>query len=90
MKKHEDITKDALVEMFKRVGLDFTYERIMEFAEGDAEWYYRMSWTKAEEDDFEQWMYYELNERTDWGSKKMEREIGMFMLMWGWKTTELA
>ena len=64
----DETLKKALIEMFSRVGLDFTWERIKAYEKsypmwsksvGIAsrhDWYFSKSWTQAEEDEFTEWL----------------------------------
>ena len=89
----EDIIQTALIEMFKRVGLDYTWDQIVAYGEADPEWYWSKTWTLAEGNDFEKWLENEFyNGKHFKGySKKarmkiVKKEVGYFMLMWSWKT----
>jgi hypothetical protein len=83
----EEICKNLLIEMFKRVGLDYTYEQILEYAKKD-EWYSTKTWTKEQENDFTSWAYTYTKKNSSWHKRTVERELSFFMLMWGWRVEE--
>jgi len=85
--KNDEITKIFLAEMFRVVGMDYTYDEILEYGKQD-DWYYMRTWTYEQEGRFKLWMNSELKKRTRWPEKMRKREIGMFLLMWGWKVEE--
>jgi len=75
--KYDQICEECLKEMFRRVGREYPDK---EFT-ADPEWYKKETWTKAEEEDFRQWM------RKFFKKHKVSRldyEVEMFLLMWSW------
>jgi len=83
----------AFIEMFSRVGLDYTYDEIRAYADADPDWYWSKTWTQADEDDFRKWLadkFYKSEHFRVYSAKArkkiVEKEVGYFMLMWGWKT----
>lgn len=85
----EQITEEFLVEMFRAVGLDHSIEEIMEYAKQEG-WYYLHSWTEEQQDQFTAYMDDRLKTKTNWTKRARQREIGMFLLMYGWRTTHDA
>ena len=92
MEQVEKIIQVALIEMFKRVGLDYTFDQILEYGK-DPEWYWSRTWTLEQEVDFEAWLYdlfYKSKQFKKYPVKARKRivkkEVGYFVLMWGWKT----
>lgn len=90
MEQVDKVIQAALIEMFKRVGLDFTWEQILDYAK-DPEWFWSRAWTLKEQLDFEGWLsdlfYKHLKSFPAKSRKRMvQREVGYFMLMWSWKT----
>ena len=79
-----ELFEACLLEMFRRVGLDYTIEEVLEYAKQD-EWYTLKTWTQEEDEDFQGWMYKFLGKKTRWTAKQRKREVGMFMLCYGWK-----
>lgn len=84
--KNEELTKKFLIEMFKRVGLDYNYEQILEYAKQD-DWYWLKSWTEEEEQSFIDWVESELKGEP-WNAKTRQLFIAYFQLMYGWKRSE--
>jgi len=87
----KDFIKNALIEMFKRVDLDFTFDEILEYGKNDLEWYRSKIWTKEQEKDFKNWMKIEMKKSKQFKymtDKKIDYEVAMFNLNWGWKTKE--
>ena len=87
-----ELFKLALVEMGRRVGLDWeTFDDVMAYqASHGIQWYLTKTWTKDEEHDYQDWLKMLLTSKTDWSAYKVRSEVGMFMLSYGWKTTELS
>jgi len=81
---NEKTCDDCLVEMFKRVGLKYPNPK---FTQQDC-WYQRKMWSQEEEDNFKKWMRSLLKKRYKWSTKKVEWEVGMFLLNWGWTTSK--
>jgi len=83
----EQITNECLVEMFRRVGLEYSIEQINEYAKDTgAEWFQSKTWSTEEEDAFRDWMDAHLRTKTRWTARQRSREIGMFLFMCGWKS----
>ena len=84
MKGRYDETRDVcLKEMFKRVGEEYPNPELTD----QEDWYTQRTWTKAEEDDFGVWMKKHLKKKHRyWTKRTIDLEVGMFLLMWGWKT----
>ena len=80
MKPSDDEIKGALIEMFKRVGFDYTWEQILAHAKADPNWYQTTTWTEAEDQDFAAWLYDHFK-----SYHRVEQLVGEFRLMWGWK-----
>lgn len=70
----------VLKEMFKRVGEKYPNPKLT----NQKEWYTKRTWTEAEEDDFRKWMKDYLKKKYRWNNKTIQKEIAMFLLMWGW------
>ena len=87
MGKYDKICEECLIEMFKRVGLDYSFEEILEYAKQDKDWYWLKAWTKEEEDKFTAWMDDKLK-KMKWNKQTRAMEIGWFLLMWGWKRAD--
>lgn len=81
---YEQTTEECLTEMFKRV--DETYPNKKLTNQND--WYTKRTWTSKEEDDFSNWMSKLLKKRYSWTKKHIDREVGMFLLQWGWTQKE--
>ena len=79
---YDESCEECLAEMFKRVGAKYPWLELTRYKE----WYNRRTWTEDEENDFKKWMRSFLKKRYRWTKKKLEWEIDMFLLMWGWKT----
>lgn len=74
-------TEKCLKKMFRAVG-----EKYPNLALTDQEdWYTLRTWTQAQENKFKAWMSKVLKRRYKWTDKTIDAEIGMFLLMWGWK-----
>lgn len=88
--KTEYITEFALIEMFRRVGLDMPdVETIIKWAEERGpDWFWTETWTEEEQEDFRSWLYKFLARNTRWSARMRQKECAWFMLMWGWKTKE--
>ena len=78
------IVEDCLINMFEAVGLLYTFAQIEDYAKQD-NWYTLQTWSKEQEEEFVSWMDAELKERTPWNKKTRAKEIGFFLLQWGWK-----
>ena len=83
MTKNAEICNECLVEMFKRVGLEYPNEELTK----QADWFRKYEWTADEEDDFKKWMTKLLKKKR---CIRVEMEVAMFLLMWGWKTKEVV
>ena len=88
--KQRKTTELCLIEMFDRVGLDgFSIQDILDFATQNGYlWYKTHTWTKPEEDDFRTWMKALLKKRHNWPDSVCDKEIAMFLLMWGWSVED--
>jgi len=84
MVSYEETTTECLKEMFRRVGRKYPDK---EFTDNN-EWYKKETWTAAEESDFEDWMKKLLKKRYKWPARKIDYEVAMFLLMWGWKNKD--
>jgi len=73
----------CLKEMFKRVGMKYPNKKFTD----QPNWFTKKTWTETEEKDFKKWMEKLLKKRyKHWTKRTLDKEIGMFLLMWGWKT----
>jgi len=71
----------CLKEMFRRVGEKYPNKEITD----KPEWWKTRTWTEEDENDFRKWMGKLLKKRhPGWKKILVEREIGMFLLCWGW------
>ena len=76
----------CLKEMFLRVGLTYPNP---EFT-SDPEWYRKKTWTEQQQTDFIKWMkkfLYSTFKKKGWRKKQVDLEVGMFILNYGWKTS---
>ncbi len=83
-KAYEETTDLYLREMFKRVGIEYPNP---DLTDQDA-WYTIFTWTQEEQDNFAEWMKELVKARHKWNKKKVDYEVGMFLLMWGWKCVD--
>jgi hypothetical protein len=81
---YDDSCEACLKEMFKRVGETYPNKKLTD----QKDWYMKRSWTEAEEDDFRDWMKKYLKKKHKWTATTIRKEIGMFLLMWGWKVSD--
>jgi len=82
MRSNDDICVEALVELFKRVGLEYPDK---EFTAQD-DWYLKKTWTKEQEDDYRKWLHKLMKKHMKYYSKrKRDDEVGLFMVCYGWK-----
>ena len=72
-------TEDCLTEMFHRIGRIYPTR----LTKRD-DWYMWGTWTEDEENDFRDWMRKLLKKRYRWPKKKLDWEVDMFLLLWGW------
>ena len=72
----------CLKEMFRRVGKKYPDKKFTD----QKDWYTKVTWTEEEEEDFRVWMRAFLKKKYRWNKHTLDKEIGMFLLMWGWKT----
>ena len=77
---YEDTTEMCLKEMFKRVGESYPNKELTD----QPNWWTKRTWTEKEEDDFRVWMGKLLKKRHGWKKVMIDREIAMFLLLWGW------
>ena len=82
MKTYDDACEECLVEMFRMVGEKYPNKKLTD----QKDWYTKRSWTESEEQDFKKWMGKYLKKNFKWSKKMIEKEVGMFLLMWGWTT----
>jgi len=82
---YEETCEMCLKEMFKRVGEKYPNEELTS-QEG---WHEQRTWTPEEEKDFRVWMAKYLKKRHRWDRRTIDKEIGMFLLCWGWKNDPL-
>jgi hypothetical protein len=80
---YDQTCEACLKEMFKRVGLTYPNKITKQ-----KDWYMKKCWTTKEEDDFRDWMKKYLKKKHRWSATTIRKEIGMFLLMWGWKVSE--
>ena len=80
---YDDSCEACLKEMFKRVGLTYPNKITKQ-----KDWYMKKCWTTKEEDDFRDWMKKYLKKKHRWSATTIKKEIGMFLLMWGWKVSD--
>jgi hypothetical protein len=77
---YEKTTEMCLKEMFKRVRESYPNKDITD----KPEWWRTRTWTEEEENDFRKWMGKLLKKRHGWHKAMIDREVSMFLLMWGW------
>ena len=82
MKTYKETCEECMKEMFNRVGEEYPNQKLTK----KKNWYLLRTWTKKEENDFREWMKKLLKKRYRWNKYLIEKEIGMFLLNWGWKT----
>ena len=83
--KYDKACEACLVEMFKRVGLVYPDKKFTD----QPEWYCKKSWTEEEQEDFRKWMKAKLKKVfPHWQARLIDKEIGYFILMWGWTTKQ--
>jgi len=80
--KYKEACEICLKEMFKRVGKKYPDKNFT----SQKNWYNKITWTKEEEFKFVKWMQKYLKKNFYWTKKAIDSEIGMFLLMWGWRT----
>ena len=78
---YDKVCTECLKEMFKRVGEKYPNKKLTD----QRDWYMKRCWTEKEEADFEKWMRAYLKKTCRWSTRMINKEVGMFMLMWGWK-----
>jgi hypothetical protein len=76
----EKTTEMCLKEMFRRVGEKYPNKELTD----KKDWWRTRTWTEKEEDDFRDWMVKLLKKRHKWSKRTIDKEIGMFLLMWSW------
>jgi len=78
---YDKTTEMCLKEMFKRVGEVYPNKEITD----KPEWWRTKTWTEEQEEGFRKWMVKLLKKRhPGWKKVLIDREIGMFLLCWGW------
>jgi hypothetical protein len=80
MSKYHKFLKNALEEMFIRVGSKYDEE----FVKQDG-WYSQKTWTKTQREDFKNWFVTETKKQLKFNKKMAEKEFAWFDLQWGWK-----
>ena len=82
-----DIFNKVIIEMGNRVGLDWkTFDDVLQYQKEHGErWYTTQTWSKDEENDYCDWVRKYLKKNTSWSKYSIDREVAMFMLMYGWK-----
>lgn len=86
--KNEELFEQAIVEMGRRVGLDWSsIDDAVSYQNenGSDRWYTTKTWTKDDENEFKIWMKDLLKKNTMWSRHKINFEVGMFILSYGWK-----
>jgi hypothetical protein len=84
-----DLYQTALVEMFKRVGLELTIEEIRDYA-SNPEWYSTKSWTQEEENAYKRWLTALLIAKTKYTKRFVEKAVNMFVFNYGWTTQKVG
>lgn len=82
MHEYTEATEHCLREMFSRVGERYPNPKLTKYRN----WFELRTWTEEEENDFRTWMKTYLKKKCRWNNRTIQREIEMFLLMWGWKT----
>jgi thymidine kinase len=82
--KYNTATDKCLKEMFKRVGEKYPNHELTK----DEGWFTKRTWSIKEQDTFIVWMSKFLKKQFGWNAKKIENEVGMFVLYYGWKTND--
>ena len=83
---YDKICDMCLKEMFRRVGRKYPDKKFTD----QPDWFTKVTWTKKQEDSFRVWMTKLLTKKCKWWNKKsIDKEISMFLLMWGWKNEEV-
>lgn len=86
MKKESNLFDYCIIEMGKRVGLHWeTYDEVLAYTkEQGTEWYKSKRWSVEEQEDFSNWMKKYLKDNTNWLKSKINQEVAMFLLNYGW------
>jgi len=82
----DKVCTECLKEMFRRVGMQYPNKKFTD----NPNWFRMRCWTKKEEEDFEMWMRAYLKKTCRWSTRMINKEVGMFMLIWGWKVNTEA
>jgi len=82
MNTQESVTEEGLVEMFRRVGRTYPDPKLTKLRD----WYTRVSWTEADQEDFRKWLVAHIRKKLRWKKKLAENSASWFLLMWGWTT----
>ena len=85
--KDQEAADTCLIEMFKRVGLDYDKKTILEYAM-QKDWFHLKTWTQEEDDAFNKWMYKFLGKNTNYYAVQRQGMVDMFMLQYGWKIAD--
>jgi hypothetical protein len=81
----EKLVASALVKMHKVVGIDRTWNEIVEYAKDNPKWYSEHTWPSPEaEAKFRKWLHTKLMKSLHLTQLGAQKELEMFMLMWGW------
>ena len=94
MQQTDKLMQTALIEMFKRVGLDFSWGQILSYADKNPDWFLSRAWTQGREDDFATWLenhfykskYFKIYAPAA-RRRMVKKEVGYFLLTWGWTTS---
>ena len=80
----------CLNEMCRRVHAPAGFWRrgFRDHKQHDPDWYRRYTWSPGEELNFKKWMAALLKHRHGWRKTAIDREIGVFLLYWGWPVRE--
>lgn len=87
--KYARLYKQALIEMFSRVGVNVkSFKGVKAYEKKHGEkWFNTKNWTREQKDDFRDWLIERLR-KVGMTKKRATREAGMFVLMYGWPTKE--
>jgi len=80
--------KEAIIELFHRVGLELDYDQCIKWAKRKGKnWYWKRTWGEAEEKDFIEWMVRLMKKQHRGFTDQYYRlAVTYFMLSYGWKT----
>lgn len=83
MSKQEKTIEIALKEMFFRVGEEYPNEELT----SNPQWYSARTWDIDEEKKFKKWLIDFFAKNLKIPKKMAKLQAEMFILQWGWKTT---